>query len=188
MQDKDPDKTTSAIKDIVYDEISKNNAEIESAISSRKFAGVTKSLLAGCLQKIARVGGDTDDVYCTLAEIMLHYLLTNALIPSQRKITVDGTYIDIVIPDARVLTSSPKDALVLCFARSGDGLAGLLPRTHRVQPVRENVWIIARNAPHTDYRTYEIAGKASFVNLLDDIEEFTSSRTRSGIKIFKIGS
>ena len=61
-----------------------------------------------------------DEATSMLATGIMHYLLTVALIPSQRKIKYKGVDVDIVIPDIRTLEKDSKKALVLYIPSSAD--------------------------------------------------------------------
>jgi len=52
--------------------------------------------------------GEKEEVVGVLATGLLHYLLTNALISSQRKVTYNDNELDIVIPDTKTLEKDPK--------------------------------------------------------------------------------
>lgn len=184
------DNSPSPIKDIIYEEIGRKDKDIRDAITARKFRGITKKILDDCLPAVSALKGDEDEDFCSFAEGMLHYLLTNAIIPSQRKILINDIEADIVVPDSRTLAASPKDALVLFFARKDDdvSLAKSLSKLQKIQPVKENIWLVARKDPKMHHKTYEIGQSGSFADIMDHIEEFTRSRPQSRLRIFKINS
>ena len=55
-----------------------------------------------------------------LATGILHYLLTNALLNSQRKIDHNGIELDIVIPDVKTLEKDAKMTLLILIPKSSD--------------------------------------------------------------------
>ena len=55
-----------------------------------------------------------------LATGLLHYLLTNALLNSQRKVEYKGLELDIVIPDVRTLEKDAKMTLLILIPKSSD--------------------------------------------------------------------
>jgi len=130
--------------------------------------------------------GDKTENYETFAESLMHYILTNALIASQRKITVDGVEIDIVIPDARTLKSSSGDAIVILFPKTDDekSIRARLERLHAVQPVKENIWLVQRKSLGLPYKTYEIESSQTFAGIIDDIKK--SNKPQSKFKIFRV--
>lgn len=179
---------TSPIKDILYSEIGKiGEGEIQRRIA-KDSAGLISEILHDCIPKIDALQGDKDENFCGFAESLLHYLLTNALVPSQRKVAVRGVEVDVVIPDVRTLLSHPENAVIIHFARSRNGLAERLAALGGIQPVSGNIWAVTRNMRIDGHRTYQMADGAGFENILGDASEFTSSAPQSKFRIFKIGS
>lgn len=177
-----PDAT---VKDILYEQIDKiSEAKIHQYISTKNYSGVINALLDGCMSRLTHTD---DEAVGTLAESLMHYLLTNALIPSQRKITIMNSEIDIIIPDSRTLLNSPKDALVLHFVKSSNEktLDAYLEKISKVQPIDNNILLISKNATKGKFKTYEIKKNSTFANILNDIDEFISSRPQSKFKIMK---
>lgn len=130
--------------------------------------------------------GDKTENYETFAESLMHYILTNSLIASQRKITVDGVEIDIVIPDIRTLKSSNKDAIIILFPKTDDekSIRARLDEIHTVQPAKENIWLVQRKSLGLPYRTYEIGSSQTFAGIIDDIKK--SNKPQSKFKIFRV--
>jgi len=182
------DDSPSPIKDILYAQIQRiGEAEIRQAVNDDS-AAIIKTIINDSNQKIKEASGSNDEKYCGFVEGLFHYLLTNALIPSQRKITVNGTDIDMVIPDARTLSSSPKNAIVIHFAKSPETSGRHLAAVGAIQPARENVWVVSYKGAVPGYKTYEIAGSQSIGDLFEDIKKFASTTPQSRFKIFKVGS
>lgn len=177
-----PDVT---VKDILYEQIDKiSEAKIHQDIAAKNYSNVINMLLDGCISKLVHTD---DETIGTLAESLMHYLLTNALIPSQRKVTIMNNEIDIVIPDSRTLLNSPKDALVLHFVKSSNEktLDSYLENLGKVQPIDNNILLISKNTTKDKFRTYEIKKNSTFANILNDIDGFISSRPQSKFKIMK---
>jgi hypothetical protein len=179
---------SSPIKDILYNEISQiTESRIQQEISNKRYDKIIGLILDRCIPQISKLSGDSHEVFGTFAESMMHYLLTNALIPSQRKITIKNTQVDLVIPDSRTLGSVPKDTLVLHFVKisSRDSVVEHVEKLRVVQPINENIWLIAKSNLGTPYKTYEIENKSSFVTILNDIDGFLLSKPQSRFRIFK---
>lgn len=137
MQDED----SPPVKDILYHALDKFSLEKQ---TTNKFSNFTRTIVEYCLPKITKLDADQDESLCSFAEGLLHYILTNALIPSQRKVTVKGVEIDITIPDARTLSIRPKDGLVVFFVKTKNGLDERLSKIRMIQPQNENIWIVAK--------------------------------------------
>ncbi|MDD9808993.1 MAG: hypothetical protein OXU86_05610 [Thaumarchaeota archaeon] len=93
-----------------------------------------------CLPRVRglRAGAAGDRALVT---VLLHYALSAAAVPSHRKVSVRGTEVDIVVPDARTLAASPRRALVICLPEDATpgGLERAAAAAGRAQPVAANV-------------------------------------------------
>jgi len=177
------------IKEILYEQIdSISEQKIQEEVSNGNAAAVIRKMVDNCCPEISGLGGSQHENFETFAESLMHYLLTNALIQSQRKVAHNTIEIDIVIPDVRTLISSPKDALVMLFPKTDDAGAILesLRKTGTIQPIKENIWLVQKTGLGLPYKTYEIDNGCSFSNIINDIKAFLSSKTQSRLKIFKV--
>lgn len=177
----------SPIKDRLYHTI---EAISESKINQQIIQNNTHSIIKQIISQsnLDTLPGNHIETYETFAESLMHYLLTNALIPSQRKTTVNQIDIDIVIPDIRTLGLAKKDAIILVFPKT-DNLTIIKSRLQRlgtIQPIKENIWLIQKSSLGLPYKTYEIDGECTFANIINDIKSETSSKTQSKFKIFKV--
>ena len=95
---------SNPIKDYLFEYI-KNSTNIPELIANKKFDVIINEIIENCFDKI--ISMDAKDIAVgVLATGMLHYLLTNALLNSQRKIEHMGIELDIVIPDVKTETES----------------------------------------------------------------------------------
>jgi len=101
------------VKDYLFDYLSKNDEKIQKLISDQKFSEIIDDVITNCYDKIITLG-EKDESVGILATGLLHFLLTNALLTSQRKIEYNGVEIDIVIPDLKTLEKDPKQSLIIC--------------------------------------------------------------------------
>lgn len=179
----------SPIKEMLYEQINSiSEQKIQAEISKNNTADIISSMMNDCYPKITKLNGDTHENFEAFAESLMHYLLTNALIPSQRKVVLKSIEIDIAIPDVRTLASSPKDALVIFFpkTKNTDTILESLKRIETIQPIKENIWLVQKTSLGLQYKTYEIDNDCSFSNIINDINAFCSSKTQSKFKIFKV--
>ena len=51
-------------------------------------------------------------------EALLHFLLTMAMIPAERKIVIDNIDIDILIPNSKNLKTDKEKALIIYFLKN----------------------------------------------------------------------
>jgi len=106
------------IKDYLFEYIEKSNT-IPKLISEKKFDIVINEIIENCYEKIISMDKKEESVGI-LATGLLHYLLTNALLNSQRKIEYEGLELDIVIPDVRTLEKDAKMTLLILIPKSSD--------------------------------------------------------------------
>lgn len=94
------------IKDYLFEYI-ENSQKISELIKLKKFDQIIYDIIKNCYDKILSMA-DKEETVGVLATGILHYLLTNALITSQRKVDYKKTEIDIIIPDLKTLEKDPK--------------------------------------------------------------------------------
>jgi hypothetical protein len=178
----------SPIKEILYEQINSiSEQEIQIEISQKNTASLIRQITDNCYPEIIKLYGDQYENFEAFAESLMHYLLTNALIPSQRKVTLKTLEIDIVIPDVRTLALTPKNALVIFFPKTGntDMILESIRKLESIQPIKENIWLVQKTSLDLQHKTYEI-DTGSFCNIINDISVFCASNTQSKFKIFKI--
>jgi hypothetical protein len=124
-----------------------------------------------------------DEGLATLCEALLHFMLTASLLPSERKVSVYGKALDIVIPSARILTKSPEKSLVIQVIREND-FAAKLKQAESVQPYSENIWLISAKQLKTNHRNYYL-GPASlqYSHIIPDISTFLSKKGDRGLRL-----
>ena len=179
---------TSPIKDILYHQISRMpESRILKELSSGSKKGIIAEILRKCMPEITKLEGDSYENVGVFAESLSHYLLTNAMIPSQRKVTTKNTQVDVVIPDLRTLGTAPENSLVLYFAKTSDenSILESLVKLQNIQPRKEGIWVISKTRLKIPYKVFDVDGESSFASLLDDIEGFLSSKPQSKFRIFK---
>lgn len=175
---------SSQIKDILYEEIRQiTDIKIQAVISAGNKAKIIQEILQNCFKKISEIE-DSPPNFVACAESLTHYVLTNTLIPSQRKIKIDGVDIDVVIPDSKTLTESPAESLVLYFVKTDSNKAiAHLAKLQKIQPKKDNIWIISKSVVQTNFRTYDVT--MNFSAMFDDIDEFFAKSSKIRFRIFK---
>lgn len=177
----------SPIKDRLYHAIETIS---ESKISQEIIQNNTQSIIKQIIleSNLDTLPGNPTENYEAFAESLMHYLLTNVLISSQRKIAINQIDIDIVIPDIKTLGLEKKDAIILMFPKT-DNMSTIQTRLQKlvtVQPIKENIWLIQKSSLGLPYKTYEIDGECTFANIINDIKSEKSSKIQSKFKIFKV--
>lgn len=175
------------IKDLLFDYI-KSEKNIEELISQTKFTEIIDIILENCYDKVILMG-EKEESLGVLATGLLHYLLTNALISSQRKIKHAGIEIDIIIPDLKTLEIDPKKTLIVCIPKTIDKkiIEQKLTQLQKIQPIKENIWLVITKKLDFQNKTYVIEKKnTSFSKIIYDIAQFVNVQGQSKFKILKI--
>jgi hypothetical protein len=93
------------IKDFLFEYLKSD--KIKELTSQSRFTDIIDNVLENCYDQVISMG-EKEESLGVLATGLLHYILTNALIHSQRKIELDGIQIDIVIPNLKTLEIDQK--------------------------------------------------------------------------------
>lgn len=174
------------VKEVLYsviDSIGRDTirAEVSSNIdaASRKYSEEIISRCAGLLGHKA-----DDETLGTLCEALLHFMLTASQLPSERKVTVNGVELDVVIPSTKSLAKEPAGAVVIQVVKA-DGDLARIKLAGQVQPRRENVWTVSAKSLMIQSRNYNLDdGKFQYPSLISDIHAFLSDRGISSLKMF----
>ena len=136
------DEEANPIKDYLFDYI-KSSQTIPQLISEKKFDVVIDEIIANCYEKICTMD-EKDTAVGVLATGILHYLLTNALLNSQRKVEYRGMELDIVVPDVKTLEKDSKMSLAICIPKTSDknAIEEKIAELQKIQPIKENSWVV----------------------------------------------
>ena len=178
------------IKEILYNSIDNHSKYIVSDIAQGKSSEAIETICKECKEQLDKLEGNKSEILGVFAEGLIHYLLTTALIPSQRKITFNCVYVDISIPDVKILGTSPQDALIISFPKTNDipTIKNRLTEATKIQPNKENVWFVLENEMDIGTRIYTINNKGifPFSNIINDIISFLTNKKQSKLKLFRI--
>ena len=175
------------IKDYLFDYLKKSEKRIQELISQSKFTEIIDDVLENCYDKVISIGGK--EGLGILATGLLHYLLTNALVSSQRKIEYNGMQIDIIIPDLKTLEIDPKKTLIICIPETIDKtiIEQKLEQLQKIQPAKDNIWLVITKKLDFQNKTYVIEKKnASFSKIIYDIAQFVNIQGQTKFKILRI--
>ncbi len=176
------------IKDFLFDYLKKSEKKIQELISQSKFTEIIDDVLENCYDKVISIG-EKEEGLGVLATGLLHYLLTNALVSSQRKIECEGIQIDIVIPDLKTLEIDPKKTLIICIPKTIDKtiIEQKLEQLQKIQPAKDNIWLVITKKLDFQNKTYLVEKKnASFSKIIYDIAQFANVQGQSKFKILRI--
>ena len=177
----------SPIKEYLFEYIKKSE-EITELIAGKKFDTIINKITKNCYDKIISMD-KKDEAVGVLATGILHYLLTNALLNSQRKIDYKGTELDIVIPDIRTLEKDSKMTLVIIIPKTSDKkvIEEKINRLTKIQPVKENIWVVLSENIDIDYKTFVLSKENnSFSKIIFEIAQFSNVGRSNKFKILRI--
>src|SRR3989338_2630762 len=175
------------IKDFLFDYLKKSEKRIQELISQSKFTEIIDDVLENCYDQVISIGGK--EGLGILATGLLHYLLTNALVSSQRKIDYNGIQIDIIIPDLKTLEIDPKKTLIIYIPKTTDKtiIEQKLEQLEKIQPIKDNIWLVVTKKLDFQTKTYVIEKKnASFSKIIYDIAQFVNVQGQNKFKILRI--
>ena len=176
------------VKDYLFDYLAKSDEKIQKLISDKKFSEIIDDVITNCYDKIITLG-DKDESIGVLATGLLHFLLTNALLNSQRKIEYNGIEIDIVIPDLKTLEQDPKQTLLIYIPKTTnkEEIEQKLIELYKIQPEKQNVWLVLSQKLDFENRSYIIEkDNQTFSKIIFDIAQFTNVQGQNKFKILRI--
>ena len=178
---------SNPIKDYLFEYI-KNSSTIQELIKGKKFDQVINEITKNCYDKIVLM--DSKDVAVgVFATGILHYLLTNALLNSQRKIEYNELELDIVIPDIKTLEKDPKMTLLICIPKSSDKeiIDEKISQLENIQPIKENIWLVLSENIQTDKKSFVVSKEnSSFSKIIFKIARFSNVGGANKFKILRI--
>ena len=119
----------------------------------------------------------------------MHYLLTNALLNSQRKVEYQGVELDIVIPDTRTLEKDSKMTLLIIIPKSSDKkiIDGKISQLKKIQPMKENIWIVLSEQMQLDCKSFTLSkNNNTFSKIIFEIAQFSNVGKSNKFKILRI--
>ena len=174
------------IKDFLFEYI--KYKKIQELTSQLKFSEIIDDVLENCYDKVISMGKKEESL-AILSTGLLHYLLTNALIPSQRKIKHDGIEIDIVIPNLKTLEIDVNKTLIIYIPKTNDIniIEQKIEELEKIQPISNNIWLVLSKKLDLQNKTYLVEKKnASFSKIIYDIGQFVNVQGQSKFKILRI--
>ena len=179
---------SNPVKDYLFDYLSKSDEKIQKLISDKKFSEIIDDVIANCYDKIITLG-EKDESIGVLATGLLHYLLTNALINSQRKVEYQGTEIDIVVPDIKTLEKDPKKTLLICIPKSSNKktIEKKISQLEKIQSEKENIWVILSENILIDKKSFVLSKENnSFSKIIFEIAQFSNVGGTNKFKILRV--
>jgi len=181
------EEESNPIKDYLFDYI-ENSEIIPKLVAEKKFDQIIEDVTKNCYDHILSMG-EKDEVIGVLATGLLHYLLTNALITSQRKVEYNGNELDIVIPDIKTLEKDSKKTLLICIPKSSDTktINEKISSLEKIQPEKENIWLVLSENISLEKKIFVLSKEEnSFSKIIFEIAQFSNVHGTSKFKILRI--
>jgi len=178
---------SNPIKDHLFDYIKKSNTIVK-LISEKKFDVIINEIVENCYDKIILMD-KKEEAVGILATGILHYLLTNALLSSQRKVDYQGMELDIIIPDIRTLEKDAKMTLLILIPKSSDKkiIDEKILQLRKIQPTKENIWVVLSENISIDCKSFVLSkGNNSFSKIIFEIAQFLNVGRSNKFKILPI--
>ena len=181
------EEEANPIKDYLFDYIEKSQT-IPKLIIEKKFDKVIENITDNCYDQIISMG-EKDESIGIFATGLLHYLLTNALITSQRKIEHNGINLDIVVPDIKTLEKDPKKTLVICIPKSSNIkiINQKINELKKIQPENENIWIVLSEDMSIGKKSFVLSKENNtFSKIIFEIAKFSNVGGSNKFKILRV--
>ena len=178
---------SNPIKDHLFGYIKKSNT-IVNLIYEKKFDIIINEIIENCYDKIILMD-KKEEAVGILATGILHYLLTNALLNSQRKVNYQGVELDVVIPDIRTLEKDAKMTLLILIPKTSDVtiINKKITNLKKIQPVKENIWVVLSEDIHLDCKSFVLSKeKNTFSKIIFEIAQFSNVNGTNKFKILRI--
>jgi hypothetical protein len=169
------------VKDVLYsaiNEIGREKIRMEVSADIKASEKYCKEIIDKC---VGRLGKADDATLGTLCEALLHFMLTASLLPSERKVSVRGSELDVVIPSTKALSKSPDRVLVIQVVR-GD-LADKIKHAEDIQPHPENVWLVSADKLQADRKNYHLGPGGLYWRIISDINAFLLEKGDRGLRM-----
>jgi len=178
---------SNPVKEYLFSYIEKSEKKFQDLFSQSKMDEIIDDILDNCYHKVALMNNKEESLG-VLATGLLHYMLTNAMLTSQRKVKHQGVAIDIVIPDLKTLEKDPKMTLIICIPKTLDknAIKEKLEQLQKIQPEKQNIWLVLTQDLGFD-KTFVIQKeKSSFSSIIYDIAQFVNVQGQNKFKILRV--
>ena len=178
---------STPIKDYLFDYI-ENSKTIPKLIVEQKFDVIIDEIIQNCYDDIVLMG-EKDEAIGMMATGLLHFLLTNALLNSQRKVECQGLELDIVIPDVKTLEKDSKMTLLILIPKSSDKqiIDQKISQLKAVQPINENIWVVLSKDVSINCKSFVLSKESnSFSKIIFEISQFSNVGKSNKFKILRI--
>ena len=179
---------SSPIKDTLYAKIDDIGQEhIHKLMLSGNFSELFEKIFETTINNIDNI--DEYEKHGSVAESLTHYLFTEMLIPSQRKISFKNIELDMIIPNIPELRKNNDNAILIFFVKTSniDKIKQRIQEIKKIQNSDANIWVISKDDIQIPQITYTTK-KESFSKFLRDAQTFIKTKKMDKLNIFKTKS
>ena len=179
---------SSPIKDALYTKVNDiGQKRIHQLLSNGEFLELFEKIYEPVIDSIE--GIDEYEKHGTLAESLTHYLFTEMLIPSQRKITFENIELDMIIPNTTELQKDSHNTIVILFVKTSniEHVKQKIQNIQKIQKYDLNIWVISKDNLKIPQSVY-IMEKKSFSNFdeaLDYCEEESENKMEHNLHAYQ---
>ena len=176
------------VKEYLFNYIQNSEKKFQELISQEKLDQIIDDILEHCYYKVTLIDNKEESLG-VLATGILHYMLTSAMLASQRKVEHKGIEVDIVVPNLKTLEQDPKKTLIILIPKTLDKkeIQEKLDILQTIQPEKQNVWIVLTQDMGFENKTYVIQKEnSSFSKIIFDIAQFVNVQGHNKFKILRI--
>ena len=177
---------SSPIKDALYAEIDRiSQDKINELLLKKEFSVIFQNIFEKAIDKI-KENVSEDEKVGALAESLTHYLFTEMLVPSQRKISYENVELDLVIPNTLELKKNSQNVIIVLFIKTSDmiEIQKRISQIKTIQQEDDNIWVISKHLLDISQKSYA-TNKISFVEFLSDAQNFIETKNMNKLNIFK---
>ncbi|MDH3677737.1 MAG: hypothetical protein OEQ12_05490 [Nitrosopumilus sp.] len=174
------------IKEYLFNYIKNSEKRFADLFSQTKMDEIINDILENCYYKVALMDNKEESLG-VLATGILHYMLTNAGLSSQRKVEYQGVKIDIVIPDLKTLERDSNKTLIICIPKTLNKkiIKERIVQIQKIQPEKKNIWFVLTLDLGFE-KTYVIQKENTFSNIIFDIAKFVNVQGHNKFKILRV--
>ncbi len=180
------------VKIILYDELNRmDKNKIRTLLNKdiQHSKSIISSVFKNCQSKL-NAQMDTN-VYINFGEALLHFLLTVAMIPSERKITINDLEVSVIIPNLKNLKSNNNALLIKFIDSKNADYIDIINRLSLIQPNKKNIWLVSTSNLKTDMNKFVISMEDinennylfNFNQIVIEIDQFLKDINYTGLKI-----
>tara|TARA_B100000029_G_scaffold285006_1_gene278858 strand:+ start:272 stop:823 length:552 start_codon:yes stop_codon:yes gene_type:complete len=176
----------SPVKDALYAEIDRlGQDKINELLLKKEFSIIFESIFEKVIDRI-KEDINKDEKFGALAESITHYLFTEMLVPSQRKILYENIELDLVIPNTLELKKNSENVIIVYFVKTSNvtEVQNKISEIKTIQEKDDNIWVISEYLLDISQRSYT-TNKISFGEFLSDAQKFIETKNMNKLNIFK---